>query len=52
MHCGSGDRAAIAASVLDRPGRQVLINDSYAAACEAGLEAEEPSIGADDTTTA
>ncbi len=53
VHCGSGYRAAIAASVLDRPGRQVvLINDSYAAADEAGLGAEETSIEADDTTTA
>ncbi len=30
IYCGSGYRASIAASVLDRPGRQVvLINDSY-----------------------
>ncbi|OLT01356.1 hypothetical protein BJF90_32395 [Pseudonocardia sp. CNS-004] len=29
VYCGSGYRASIAASVLDRPGRQVvLINDS------------------------
>jgi len=39
VYCGSGYRAAIAASVLDRPGRQVvLINDSYDAAKAAGLE--------------
>lgn len=39
VYCGSGYRASIAASVLDRPGRQVvLINDSYEAAKEAGLE--------------
>ncbi|HEX2177873.1 MAG TPA: MBL fold metallo-hydrolase [Nocardioidaceae bacterium] len=39
VYCGSGYRASIAASVLDRPGRQVvLINDSYDSAKEAGLE--------------
>jgi hydroxyacylglutathione hydrolase len=39
VYCGSGYRAAIAASVLDRPGRElVLINDSYDAAKAAGLE--------------
>ena len=41
VHCGSGYRASIAASVLDRPGRQVvLIDDSYDAAKAAGLEDE------------
>jgi hydroxyacylglutathione hydrolase len=39
VYCGSGYRAAIAASVLDRPGRQlVLIDDSYDAAKAAGLK--------------
>ncbi len=39
VYCGSGYRASIAASVLDRPGRQVvLINDSYDSARKAGLE--------------
>ncbi len=39
VYCGSGYRASIAASVLDRPGRQVvLINDAYDSAKEAGLE--------------
>jgi glyoxylase-like metal-dependent hydrolase (beta-lactamase superfamily II)/rhodanese-related sulfurtransferase len=39
VYCGSGYRASIAASVLDRPGRHVvLINDSYDAANAAGLE--------------
>ena len=39
VYCGSGYRASIAASVLDRPGRQlVLINDSYDSAKKAGLE--------------
>jgi hydroxyacylglutathione hydrolase len=39
IYCGSGYRASIAASVLDRAGRQVvLINDSYDAAQAAGLE--------------
>ena len=44
MYCGSGYRAAIAASVLDRPGREVaLVNDSYEAAVTAGLENEKPT---------
>ena len=39
VYCGSGYRASIAASILDRPGRQVvLINDAYDAARAAGLE--------------
>lgn len=39
VYCGSGYRSSIAASVLDRPGRQVvLINDTYERAKEAGLE--------------
>jgi hydroxyacylglutathione hydrolase len=39
VYCGSGYRAAIAASVLDRPGRHVvLINDGYDSARKAGLE--------------
>lgn len=51
VYCGSGYRASIAASVLDRPGRQVvLINDSYGAAAEAGLEDERPTEGAGSPT--
>ncbi len=43
VYCGSGYRASIAASVLDRPGRQVvLINDSYDAAKDAGLQDASP----------
>jgi rhodanese-related sulfurtransferase len=39
VYCGSGYRASIAASMLDQPGRQVvLINDSYDSAKDAGLE--------------
>ena len=39
VYCGSGYRASIAASILDRPGREVvLINDSYDSAKKAGLE--------------
>jgi hydroxyacylglutathione hydrolase len=39
VYCGSGYRASIAASILDRPGRNVvLINDSYDSAKTAGLE--------------
>jgi rhodanese-related sulfurtransferase len=38
VYCGSGYRAAVAASVLDRPGRRVvLVNDNYDAARAAGL---------------
>ncbi len=38
VYCGSGYRASIAASVLDRHGHQVvLINDAYDHAAEAGL---------------
>lgn len=40
VYCGSGYRASIAASILDRPGRDVvLVNDSYAGAAQAGIEA-------------
>ena len=43
VYCGSGYRASIAASVLDRPGRDVvLINDSFEASKDAGLQ-EEPA---------
>jgi hydroxyacylglutathione hydrolase len=39
VYCGSGYRASIAASVLDRPGRSVvLVNDSYESAGKVGLE--------------
>lgn len=41
VYCGSGYRASIAASILDRPGREVvLINDAYDSARAAGLEGE------------
>jgi rhodanese-related sulfurtransferase len=44
VYCGSGYRASIAASVLDRPGRSVvLVNDSYESAGQAGLEVEPAS---------
>ena len=47
VYCGSGYRASVAASVLDRPGRDVvLVNDSYGTAKEAGLEDERPTEGA------
>ncbi|SDY80159.1 Glyoxylase, beta-lactamase superfamily II [Modestobacter sp. DSM 44400] len=43
VYCGSGYRASIAASVLDRPGRDVvLVNDSYGNAAEAGIEDRSP----------
>ena len=48
VYCGSGYRASIAASILDRPGRQiVLINDDYGNAVAAGLQDERPTDGAD-----
>jgi hydroxyacylglutathione hydrolase len=38
VYCGSGYRASIAASMLDRPGRDlVLINDDWPRAADAGL---------------
>jgi hydroxyacylglutathione hydrolase len=49
VYCASGYRASIAASVLDRPGRQVvLINDSYESAKAAGLENENGDRGPGD----
>jgi hydroxyacylglutathione hydrolase len=51
VYCGSGHRASIAASVLDAPGREVvLINDAYGSAKGAGLEDERPIEGAGATT--
>ena len=42
VYCGSGYRAAIAASMLDRPGRDVvLIDEEYAAAAGAGVQLTE-----------
>ena len=39
VHCGSGYRASIAASLLDRVGRKmVLIDDDYSNAAPAGLQ--------------
>lgn len=47
VYCGSGYRASITASMLDRPGRQVvLINDSYGSAVDAGVQHEQPTEGA------
>ncbi|WP_366146638.1 MBL fold metallo-hydrolase [uncultured Pseudokineococcus sp.] len=46
VYCGSGYRASVAASVLDRPGRDVvLVNDSYSAAADAGLAVPHPDQG-------
>ena len=46
IYCGSGYRASIAASILDRPGRQVvLINDDYDNVGAAGLVDEVPTDG-------
>lgn len=42
VYCGSGYRASIAASILDRPGRTlVLIDDSFGHAAAAGLETND-----------
>jgi hydroxyacylglutathione hydrolase len=39
IHCGSGYRAAVAASMLDRPGREVvLVSDAYERVADLGLE--------------
>ncbi|SFO62902.1 Rhodanese-like domain-containing protein, partial [Pseudonocardia ammonioxydans] len=44
VYCGSGYRASIAASMLDRPGRDlVLINDDWPRAAEAGLPITDQS---------
>lgn len=43
VHCGSGYRASIAASILDSHGRDlVLIDDEYDSARDAGLEDARP----------
>ena len=39
IHCGSGYRASVAASLLDAPGRElVLVDDAYDNAKDAGLQ--------------
>ncbi|MBP2372003.1 MBL fold metallo-hydrolase [Pseudonocardia parietis] len=44
VYCGSGYRASIAASMLDRPGRDlVLINDDWPRAAAAGLPITDQS---------
>ncbi|MFF4470120.1 rhodanese-like domain-containing protein [Streptomyces sp. NPDC001599] len=44
VHCAGGMRAAVAASVLDAAGREVVaIDDGFAAAAEAGLSLVTPS---------
>ncbi|MEU7407576.1 rhodanese-like domain-containing protein, partial [Streptomyces sp. NPDC044948] len=44
VHCAGGMRAAIAASVLDAAGREVVaVDDGFAAAAEAGLPLVTPS---------
>jgi glyoxylase-like metal-dependent hydrolase (beta-lactamase superfamily II)/rhodanese-related sulfurtransferase len=49
VYCGSGYRASIAASILDRPGREVvLINDAYDNAVTAGLHQEEATGASGD----
>jgi len=51
VYCGSGYRASVAASILDRPGRQiVLINDGYDNAVAAALEDERPTAGTGATS--
>lgn len=44
IYCGSGYRASIAASILDRPGRDVvLVNDSYDNAATVGIDTPNPN---------
>ncbi|CAM5352334.1 Rhodanese domain-containing protein OS=Streptomyces glaucescens OX=1907 GN=SGLAU_00225 PE=4 SV=1 [Streptomyces glaucescens] len=44
VHCAGGMRAAIAASVLDAGGRDVVaVDDGYAAAADAGLALVTPA---------
>jgi hydroxyacylglutathione hydrolase len=46
IYCGSGYRASIAASILDRPGRNViLVNDSYDNAATVGIDTPHPDSG-------
>ncbi|AQS65947.1 rhodanese-like domain-containing protein [Streptomyces pactum] len=46
VHCAGGMRAAVAASVLDAAGREVVaVDDGFAAAAEAGLRLVAPSGG-------
>jgi hydroxyacylglutathione hydrolase len=53
IYCGTGYRASIAASILDEPGRQVvLINDDYEAATAAGLENDHREGAAPDDVAA
>ena len=53
IYCGTGYRASIAASILDEPGRQVvLINDDYEAATAAGLENDHREGAAPDDAAA
>lgn len=50
VHCASGYRASIAASILDRPGRRVvLVDDDFEKARPLGLLAEPATTS---TTTA
>ncbi|MFF4618853.1 hypothetical protein [Nonomuraea jabiensis] len=43
VHCGSGYRAAAAASLLARSGRRVVhIDDAYSHAADAGLPIATP----------
>jgi rhodanese-related sulfurtransferase len=43
VHCASGYRASVAASLLARAGRQVVhIDDEYSAAADAGLVVAKP----------
>ncbi len=43
VHCAGGMRAAVAASVLDAAGREVVaVDDGFAAAADAGLPLATP----------
>jgi rhodanese-related sulfurtransferase len=50
VHCAGGMRAAVAASLLDAAGRDVVaIDDTYPAAAEAGLPLVTPAVPAAHT---
>ncbi len=52
VHCGSGYRAGVAASILDRAGRDVVHVDArFAEAESAGVRLSEQNISPDDSAT-
>jgi glyoxylase-like metal-dependent hydrolase (beta-lactamase superfamily II)/rhodanese-related sulfurtransferase len=52
VHCAGGMRAAIAASLLDATGREVVaVDDGFGAAEDAGLTLSDPAADTPDGTT-